>query len=962
MRQVLCPRLIGRGEAIRTLSGALDELPDHGRMIWLTGEPGVGKSRLVRECTTLVHDRGRLVLQGRAVESGGTTPYRPLAEALLSGLRTTGLPDSDTLEPFRPALGRLIPQWRSVTEPGLDEPPYMVGEAIIRLLRTVGSLGCLLVLEDLHWADPETLGVVEYLADNLAAEPVTCIATTRTDHSAPAMAFARSAATRRTGTVIELERMPDEDVDSMAVACLGEGLPAELLEALRSWAEGLPFLVEEVLATLVSSGALERSANGWTARSLDRILPESFAGDVRHRVELLGDDARRILRAAALLGRRFEWSLLPRISGLDESVVLTSLRQAVDAQLLTAHSDIGHSGFWFRHALTRDAVRADMLPHERREMSAVALGILQADHPGLPGEWCPLAADLAAGSGDHSLAATLLLESARRAIADGALATAEASLEQAAHLLSNTEDGLALDISECLVEVLGLAGRSDRVFQVGEELLGRLTRTDAPAARRAEVHLRLSRAAVARSRWGDARTNIELAAELASRSNDDTLAPRIDALRAHVAMGEARPDEAMALARTAVVEAERIQLPEVACEALEVVGRCARLRDLDQAEHAFQRSLEIAEREGLGVWKIRALHELGTIDLLGKVSAVRLEEAHRQATAAGALATAATLDLQIASCHLTGHRADQALVAIDRSVEISRRFGLDHVYGSALIFRGWTLALRGDRPSMERVLDEMPDPIPTADAAGGIWGVCRGTCSLVLEDHARAMDELERSDEILARSPTTSPHATRGLWALLRIVDGTDGEAACAQIRASPAFVNTIVRGALSQAEAVLHGRAGRLSEADRSASRAEAELSPGPWFLHIGHRLIAQEAFDRGWGEPERWLREAAAFFDEQRQDRVASACRSLLRKAGVRMSRRGRGDSAVPEELAAQGVTSREMDVLALVREGLSNVEIGERLFLSPRTVETHVSSLLRKSGAANRLQLVAWGPRTT
>jgi DNA-binding CsgD family transcriptional regulator len=263
---------------------------------------------------------------------------------------------------------------------------------------------------------------------------------------------------------------------------------------------------------------------------------------------------------------------------------------------------------------------------------------------------------------------------------------------------------------------------------------------------------------------------------------------------------------------------------------------------------------------------------------------------------------------------------------------------------------------------MERVFDELPDPIPTADVAGGMWGVCRGVCSLVLEDHARAAEELERSDEILAGSPTTSPHASRGLWALLRLVEGTDGEAACAQIRASPAFVNTIVRGALSQAEAVVHGRAGRIAEADRWSMRAEAELSPGPWFLHIGHRLIAQEAFDHGWGEPERWLREGAAFFDEQQQDRVASACRSLLRKAGIKLSRRGRGDSVVPDELAARGVTSREMDVLTLVREGLSNAEIGERLFLSRRTVETHVSSLLRKSGTSNRLQLVAWAPRSS
>ena len=954
---MLCPRLIGRGDELGALSDALDELPGRGRMVWLTGEAGVGKSRLVRECTALAVDRRRVVLQGRAVESGRANPYRPLAEALLSGLRTTGLPDTVELDPFRPALGRLVPEWRAAAEPGVDEPPYMIGEAIIRLLRAIARSGCVLVLEDLHWTDPETLAVVEYLADNLADEPIVCIATTRTEQGAGAMGLVRTATARRTGTLIALERLAKNDVESMAAACLGSVPPADLIEALQSWTEGLPFLVEEILATLVSSGVLERSTAGWTTRSLGPVLPESFASGVRHRVELLGEQTRRVLRAAALLGRRFDWLLLPQISGLDEGTVLTSLRRAVDVQLLTAQSDMGHAGFWFRHALTRDAVLADMLPHERREMSNIALGILQANHPDLPGDRCSLAAELAAGADDRSLAATLLLESARRAIADGALATAEANLDHANSLASEGKDGLTLDIAECLLEVLALAGKSDRVFEVGEELLQRLTRIDAPASRRAEAHIRLCRAAIARSRWSDAAHHVEFAAQLVQEDADGSLAPRIYALRAHVAMGDERPDEAMAFARTAVAEAERIPLPEVACEALEVVGRCARLRDLGEAERAFQRALETAEREGLAVWKIRALHELGTIDLMRTVSATRLEKAHRQATAAGALATAATLDLQIASCHLTGGRMDEALVAIDRSVEVSERFGLEHVRGSSLLFRGWFLALHGDRGSMEQALAAMPDPIPTADAAGGMWGMCRAVCSLVLEDHDRAMAELDRGNEILARSPTSAAQAFRGLWALLRVLREANGEVACAQIRDSPAFVNTVVRGALSQAEAVVHGRAGRLEDADRATSRADSELSYGPWFLHIGHRLIALEAFDRGWGSPERWLTDAIPFFEAQNQDRVASACRSLLRKAGVKVRRRGRGDSAVPAELAARGVTSREMDVLTLIREGLSNVEIGERLFLSVRTVETHVGSLLRKTGVANRLQLVAW-----
>lgn len=100
--------------------------------------------------------------------------------------------------------------------------------------------------------------------------------------------------------------------------------------------------------------------------------------------------------------------------------------------------------------------------------------------------------------------------------------------------------------------------------------------------------------------------------------------------------------------------------------------------------------------------------------------------------------------------------------------------------------------------------------------------------------------------------------------------------------------------------------------------------------------------------------------FFGEVGHNRLAAACRGLLRRAGVRVSRRGRGDSAAFEALHALGITSRETDVLALVAEGLSNAEIADRLFISVRTVETHTGRLLRKSGLQSRTQLVAFAIR--
>jgi DNA-binding CsgD family transcriptional regulator len=114
------------------------------------------------------------------------------------------------------------------------------------------------------------------------------------------------------------------------------------------------------------------------------------------------------------------------------------------------------------------------------------------------------------------------------------------------------------------------------------------------------------------------------------------------------------------------------------------------------------------------------------------------------------------------------------------------------------------------------------------------------------------------------------------------------------------------------------------------------------------------------GWGEPVPWLREALAFFDRRGEQRIASACRSLLRKAGVAVPRR-RGHEEFPGPLRATGVTSREFEVLRLLALGLPNKEIAALLYLSPRTVERHIANIEAKTGIAHRSELVAFAART-
>jgi DNA-binding NarL/FixJ family response regulator len=119
-------------------------------------------------------------------------------------------------------------------------------------------------------------------------------------------------------------------------------------------------------------------------------------------------------------------------------------------------------------------------------------------------------------------------------------------------------------------------------------------------------------------------------------------------------------------------------------------------------------------------------------------------------------------------------------------------------------------------------------------------------------------------------------------------------------------------------------------------------------------HVLACEAALRDGWGDPASWIRPAEAFFTNAGYEVVARACRSIITRAGGAAPRRGRGDSVVPAALRSLGITSRELDVLRLVADGLSNREIGERLFLSPRTVERHVASLFDRTSIRNRSEL--------
>jgi DNA-binding NarL/FixJ family response regulator len=125
-------------------------------------------------------------------------------------------------------------------------------------------------------------------------------------------------------------------------------------------------------------------------------------------------------------------------------------------------------------------------------------------------------------------------------------------------------------------------------------------------------------------------------------------------------------------------------------------------------------------------------------------------------------------------------------------------------------------------------------------------------------------------------------------------------------------------------------------------------------------HLVLVEHAVAEGFGTPRRWLRGALAFLEQTGEARLTRLCRELMRESGIAVSRAGRSRVVVPPPLRELGVTSREMEVLQLVRSGLTNPEIAAQLYLSTRTVGTHVASLLVKTGTENRRRLAGPSPR--
>ncbi|MGZ4737672.1 MAG: AAA family ATPase [Ilumatobacteraceae bacterium] len=954
MTPIVCPSIVGRDDEWTLLVQCLDDAATRrGGLVALMGEVGIGKTRLVGDLAAVARERGMSVLVGRAVDSGTAVPFRALFEALSGYFRRVGADAHPELDGLRSTLAQLVPEWRAPGEEPYRASPMELGEAMVRLLAGIaGEPGCVLILEDLHWGDPDTAAVVEYIGDNLATVPVVCVLTLRPDVGAPVVRVVGELAARRSARVIELQRLSVNEMTVMTQLCLGTAvLPSEIDVLVRDFSDGLPFLVEELVASAVDAGSIVLGPEGWQVRiGGTPSVPPRFVELVRRRLAALPDDAARVLCAAAVLGPRFDADLLPVVTGLSSHTTTDALRRGVVHQLVIA--DPADARFFgFRHALTRDALLGQLLPFELIDVSRRALAALERYHPDFPGVLCELAASLAEMIDDRQRTAELLLLAAGRAYATGALSSAEPMLDRA-WARTDPDQPIWHEIGRLLVQVLRTSGDVDRALEVGTRLLA----ASATPSDRVRAHLEMARAATTAGRWDTAAAHVEWARRISPRMHGAPSA-LIDLTAAEIAVGRGRFGDARTQAQSASVQAELDGDQKLVAEAWLVIGRCARMDDESDPADAFDRVIAIGRDNGLTTLALRGEMERASLDCWKLLPNDRMLAARHRAASAGALVDAAHLDNFLAWHAKDRWQPDDVDVAAERCAELARKLHLDVLHGMALSAGAAAAGQRGDRDRMERQIAAALEASHGHADVAAACSTARVCLSLVRDDLGRVSSALDLAMDRLGDAPAIGG-PDRGLWTLLRVIENRGAETMIADLEASPVFSHVANKAYRSYALAVLSGRSGDPIAASEHMAEGDGAVTPLAWFQHHARRLVAESALADGWGDPVSWLRDAVVYFERHGQAQLAASCRAILTRAGAPTPRRARESGFdVPADLLARGISAREVEVLERLAAAQATKDIATQLYLSPKTVERHIANLTVKLGVDGRAALVAF-----
>lgn len=958
--------LVGRAGELARLRAALGAASaGRGSAVLISGEAGIGKTRLVAELADAARGCGAQVLSGRCIDLiGPGVPYYSLLEALrsVSGADRAGdLPD----------LIRLVqPDELS----GHDGQLRLFERVQTALDRLASAAPVVLVLEDLHWADGSTLDFLVFLSRLIRDRPMLLLATYRSDEMPPGEPLARTVVElvrARDAEVIELSPLTTADVTTLLEDIAGQALPADLTEAIVVRSGGNPFFAEELLA------AADRG---------EPALPRVLRVALLQRISRVDPAGHTVLRIAAAFGRDVPHRMLEALADAPDECLEAALRQAVEHGVLVADRAAG--SYRFRHALLGEAVYETILPGEAVRLHERIARTL-TDRPQLAGEGAG-ASELArhwVAADRPAEALVAAVRAAREAESVYGLAEASRHLEWVLRLwpdVPGAADLAGADEVAMLTraaELADLTGRSPRAAElVGTAI--ELVDEQADPVRAGHLLERLGSYLLPTGERSAALDACRRAVDLVPARP-----PTAERARALTTLGNAlmllwRHDESREVCVEALATAEALGDPRPALRAQGILGidHCYLGRPVEgrgQVEASLAQALALGTPRDIAHSHAMLCEVLIAIGCPGEAIAVAVDgraSAHRLGVerSFGALLAAYAAEGMVetgewdrADALLTeAHRAGGSFWAhyprlVHAQLATARGRYADarhHLTAGAPGAHQPTSAARYARVAAELAMWEGRPDEAVAAVDGGLTGPAAGRGAM----HDVCLNTL-------------------GVWAQVeraqRALDHQHASAAEAARSAAREHLAAVRRSAAKAASVTPEAAAWRAraeAEATRLADRPDTE----PWRI----ALAAWEALRRPYHAAyARWRLVEALLATASPADRgeATGAVREAhriasdlgaapLRRAlavtaqGARLDLKGLPPLARPDPVLALGLTKREGEVLRLLTRGYTNREIATELTISVKTASVHVSHILQKLGVPRRINAAAIGQR--
>jgi DNA-binding CsgD family transcriptional regulator/tetratricopeptide (TPR) repeat protein len=959
--------LVGRDSEMEALGHALQGAADGiAGVVTLVGEPGVGKSRLAEEGMALARARGFLILHAAASPLHGDLHYGVVVEALRPLVRTVEAGARTSLVEGLPDLGRLfgglhLPAPAPLGDAGMERTRLF--EAVCRLLdRLTRQQPALLVVDDIHWADPASLAVLHYAVRGLPDRRLLVLTTCRSGESSGELDVLLSSL-RRSALLTQLDI---GTLDASGVAALARGLlaeepPSTLTGLLVERTRGLPLFVRALVAMLLDSGRLFRSGGRWVLgqEKVDDVPPE-VVGLLRARLDALDPADRAVFDTVAVAGGTIRHDLISAL-GPGEVELLRSVQRLRGCGVLEEHLDDAGVRYQATHPLLAE-VAYDELPAAvlRRTHAAIASALARLDPDDLGRR-----AHHVRGAGaevDAGTALGVLVAALGRALESKAGDEAVGHAEAAIGLARRLEQAELLPrLQEQRAEALELAGRGDAAIVAWREA----AENSAAHGNSVDEARQLRRLALVEWDTGhlaDSQTHIDRATAALSGTPIGSV---------HLAVAETRMRllarrGLVAELRTEVEALDRIAAFTGSRRALAYanLGRsdlCLRSGDHDGVERAARLVIQMAREDG-SVLLLEEAHRPAYCNALawGDHAAARqlADEARRLAQETGLPSLEILNRGSIAFIDFLTGDWDSATRGADEILALSHRIGMRRGVAAALCGRALVHTRRGQLTEATACLSEARSAYGEGFAGDQhLYGLGEVCAAMVLLGRSDVLSALRVARSITAGGIAVAPFCKSVLGEAQVAAGDLEGARGTAELLAGhgpgapypsamSAWIDGLVARAVGELEAAFAAFARAADGFAAITMPYEAAIARVGWAEVLGTRT----------GSPDECAHAAALVtehlhvLDSMGARPVAGRARRLLRRLGAR-------PVPTPRVRLPGQLSVRETEIARLVADGLSNPEIADRLFISQRTVTTHLQHIYRRLGVASRTGLTRY-----